>query len=97
MRSCYKKEKRKKEKTFNGKSLLSVLHCIEHDKHVSISNHVEVLKHLVQAKSNVPAFTFSPNLFRVHLGHDSDHCQKYEPFVLIISKIRCKVKYACSG
>lgn len=64
---------------------------------VSISNHVEVLKHLVQAKSNVPAFTFSPNLFRVHLGHDSEHCQKYEPFVLIISKITCKVKYACSG
>ena len=58
----------KKKKNFNGKSLLSVLHCIERDKHVSISNHVEVLKHLVLTKSNVPTSTFSPNLFRVHLA-----------------------------
>ena len=78
MRSCYTHTKKKK-KNFNGKSLLSVLHCIERDKHVSISNHVEVLKHLVLTKSNEPTSTFSPNLFRVHLGHDSEYCQKYEP------------------
>lgn len=56
MRFCYTQKKnlftKKKNKSY---------------KHVSASYHVQALKHLTKAKSNVPTFTFSPNLFRVPL------------------------------